>query len=45
MVASEVGTETIWQVAMEQSKYWKNLDPKSCEPQESMGFSVGLIGY
>lgn len=36
MTASEVATETIWQVAMEQSKYWKNVDPKSCEPLEGM---------
>jgi histone deacetylase 6 len=31
---SELGTETIWLVAKEQSKYWKYLDPKSCEPLE-----------
>lgn len=36
MVASETGTETVWQVAMEQSKYWKNVDPKACEPREGM---------
>ncbi|KZT11050.1 histone deacetylase complex protein [Laetiporus sulphureus 93-53] len=36
MVASEVATETIWQVAMEQSKYWKNVDPKACEPIEEI---------
>ncbi|KAI9061652.1 histone deacetylase complex protein [Trametes sanguinea] len=36
MVASEAATETIWQVAMEQSKYWKNLDPKACEPIEEV---------
>ena len=34
MVASEVATETIWHVALEQSKYWKNVDPRSCEPLE-----------
>lgn len=34
MVASEVATETIWHVALEQSKYWKNIDPKACEPVE-----------
>lgn len=34
MVANETATETIWQCAMEQSKYWKNVDPKSCEPRE-----------
>ncbi|TFY78088.1 hypothetical protein EWM64_g5926 [Hericium alpestre] len=32
LVASEIATETVWQVAVEQSKYWKNVDPKACEP-------------
>ncbi|PCH43673.1 histone deacetylase clr3 [Wolfiporia cocos MD-104 SS10] len=36
MVASEVATETIWHVATEQSKYWKNVDPKACEPIEEV---------
>jgi hypothetical protein len=36
LIASEAGTETIWLVAKEQSKYWKNVDPKSCEPREGM---------
>ncbi|KAI0930403.1 hypothetical protein AcV5_007127 [Taiwanofungus camphoratus] len=36
MVASEVATETLWQVAMEQSKYWNNVDPKACEPLEDV---------
>ncbi|KAI0674933.1 histone deacetylase complex protein [Trametes maxima] len=36
LVASEAATETIWQVAVEQSKYWKNLDPKACEPIEEI---------
>jgi histone deacetylase 6 len=34
MVAGESATETVWQVAMEQSKYWTSIDPKACEPQE-----------
>ena len=34
LVASQIGTETVWQVAMEQSKYWKSVNPKSCEPRE-----------
>jgi hypothetical protein len=34
MVAGESATETVWEVAMEQSKYWKSVDPKACEPQE-----------
>ena len=37
MTASEAATETIFQVAMEQSKYWKNVDPKACEPIEGTG--------
>ncbi|ETW78721.1 hypothetical protein HETIRDRAFT_324562 [Heterobasidion irregulare TC 32-1] len=36
LVASENATETVWQVAMEQSKYWKNIDPKACEPREDI---------
>ncbi|PFH51540.1 hypothetical protein AMATHDRAFT_142294 [Amanita thiersii Skay4041] len=36
MVASEAGTETVWLVAREQSKYWKNVDPKACEPREGL---------
>ncbi|KAF5372924.1 hypothetical protein D9758_001743 [Tetrapyrgos nigripes] len=34
LVASEDATETVWLVAQEQSKYWRNVDPKSCEPKE-----------
>jgi hypothetical protein len=34
MTASEEATETVWQVAKEQSKYWKNVDPRACEPRE-----------
>ncbi|KAG9316543.1 histone deacetylase clr3 [Chiua virens] len=36
MMASEAGTETVWHVALEQSKYWKNINPKACEPREEM---------
>lgn len=36
MMASEAGTETVWQVALEQSKYWKSINPKACEPREGM---------
>jgi hypothetical protein len=35
MTASADGMETIWHVAMEQSKYWKGISPKACEPRES----------
>ncbi|KAJ7287455.1 histone deacetylase complex protein [Mycena rebaudengoi] len=46
MVASEAAAETIWLVAKEQSKYWKNVDPKACEAHEDAGalsFSVTEI--
>ncbi|KAJ3559715.1 hypothetical protein NM688_g166 [Phlebia brevispora] len=36
MVASEDATETVWQVAMEQSKYWKSVNPKALEPREEV---------
>lgn len=34
LVANEAGSETVWLVARHQSKYWKCLDVKACEPQE-----------
>lgn len=34
LVASDEGTETVWLVAKEQSKYWKSVDPRACEPRE-----------
>lgn len=34
LVASEAAAETVWLVAKEQSKYWKSVSPKACEPQE-----------
>ncbi|KAF7361827.1 Histone deacetylase clr3 [Mycena venus] len=46
MVANEAAAETVWLVAMEQSKYWKSVSPKACEPQEdasSLAFSVPEI--
>ncbi|KAJ7178500.1 histone deacetylase complex protein [Mycena crocata] len=46
MVASEAAAETVWLVAREQSKYWKSVSPKACEPQEeaaSLAFSVPEI--
>ena len=36
MIASDTATETVWQTAIEQSKYWKNIDPKACEPREGV---------
>ncbi|WVR03811.1 hypothetical protein IAU60_000807 [Kwoniella sp. DSM 27419] len=32
--ASEVATEVVYQCAKEQSKYWKSIDVKACEPPE-----------
>lgn len=47
MIASEAGTETVWLVAREQSKYWKSVDPKACEPREAgledVSFSIPEI--
>ncbi|TFK44766.1 histone deacetylase complex protein [Crucibulum laeve] len=46
MTATEAATETVWQVAREQSKYWKSIDPKTCEPQsefEDISFSIPEI--
>ncbi|KAH7874747.1 histone deacetylase complex protein [Lentinula edodes] len=43
MHASETATETVYLVAKEQSKYWKNIDANSCEPREeveSISFSI-----
>lgn len=42
MTASEVATETVWQVAMQQSKYWKSVVPKTCEPRDGMRPSAKL---
>jgi histone deacetylase 6 len=36
LVASEVESETVWLVAKEQSKYWKNINTKACEPKEGL---------
>jgi histone deacetylase 6 len=38
LVASEVESETVWLVAKEQSKYWKNINIKACEPKEGLLF-------
>ncbi|KAG6832626.1 hypothetical protein H0H92_014462 [Tricholoma furcatifolium] len=46
MTASESGTETVFLVAREQSKYWKSVDPKACEPREGLediSFSIPEI--
>jgi histone deacetylase 6 len=36
MVASELGTETVYQVALVQAKYWKSVHPKALEPSEGI---------
>lgn len=36
LVASEYGTETVYQVALVQSKYWKSINPKALEPVEGI---------
>ena len=36
LVASEVEAETVWLVAKEQSKYWKSINIKGCEPSEGL---------
>ncbi|KAF9450410.1 histone deacetylase complex protein [Macrolepiota fuliginosa MF-IS2] len=46
LTASEEATETVWLVAKEQSKYWKSVDPRACEPREDiedMTFSIPEI--
>ncbi|WWC68627.1 uncharacterized protein I206_102558 [Kwoniella pini CBS 10737] len=39
--ASEVATEVIYQCAKVQSKYWKSIDVKSCEPPEITALEDG----
>lgn len=34
----EEATETVWQVAKEQSKYWKSVEPRACEPREGLSY-------
>lgn len=34
MTASVEGSETVWMVAKQQSKYWKSVDAAACEPRE-----------
>ncbi|KAF5321404.1 hypothetical protein D9619_001742 [Psilocybe cf. subviscida] len=44
--ANELATETVWLVSREQSKYWKSVDPKACDPQEDfepISFSIPEI--
>jgi len=34
--ASDVATETVYQCAYVQSRYWNSIDPKACEPMEEV---------
>ncbi|KAF8345892.1 histone deacetylase complex protein [Amanita rubescens] len=46
LIASEAGTETVYFTAREQSRYWKGVDPKTCEPREGLedvSFSIPEI--
>ena len=43
LVASEVEAETVWLVAKEQSKYWKSINIKGCEPSEGLNFCPSLF--
>lgn len=36
MVASEMGTETVYEVALVQAKYWKSVHPKALDPPEGV---------
>ncbi|KAG8979355.1 Histone deacetylase hda1 [Tulasnella sp. 425] len=42
LTASEIATETIWQVSRVQSHYWSSIDPKQCEPKDT--FEEDAIG-
>lgn len=44
MQASETATETVYLVAREQSKYWKSIDTKGCEPREGAFVFLLLSG-
>ncbi|WVQ79099.1 hypothetical protein IAT38_001193 [Cryptococcus sp. DSM 104549] len=41
MQASEVATEVVFQVAQQQSKYWKSINVKACEPPEVSALEDG----
>ena len=47
LVANEVGSETVWLVAKHQSKYWKSIDVKACEPKEGKTLSCmnGIVNH
>ncbi|KAI0040244.1 histone deacetylase complex protein [Auriscalpium vulgare] len=43
LVASEIAAETVYLVAKEQSRYWKSINVKACEPRdeiESITFTI-----
>jgi histone deacetylase 6 len=43
LVASEVEAETVWLVSKEQSKYWKSINVKACEPNEGLKVCPSLF--
>lgn len=34
LFATDAATEVVYHVALQQSKYWMNIDPKASEPKE-----------
>jgi hypothetical protein len=44
LIASEAGTETVYFTALEQSKYWKSVDPRACEPRNG-NTTTHLVAY
>lgn len=45
MEANTAATETVWQVAVEQSKYWKSISPKAAEPREGKHCSLNYFSH
>jgi hypothetical protein len=43
--ANAAATETVWLVARQQSKYWKNVDPKACEPREGQSGQIKICKH
>lgn len=40
LLATDAGTEVVYHVALQQSKYWSNIDPKASQPREGMCYHV-----
>jgi len=43
LVATDAGSEVVWLVAREQSKYWKSLDPKALEPRAGTKYTYSFF--